>query len=98
MRVSAHRTKIFFREDRKIYRNYYFCKKKRKKRERTSKLPRKTTKTFSKYRRISFLRNRNVLSNKRITDSLIRKKRKKREKKKENVKKKKGEGGKEKEI
>lgn len=53
MRVSAHRTKIFFREDRKIYRNYYFCKKKEKKeRERRRELPRKTTKILKLFRNI----------------------------------------------
>lgn len=79
---------IFSRRSKNISK-LLFLQKKRKKRERTSK--RTSSKndenfeTFSKYRRISFLRNRNVLSNKRITDYLIRKKRKKREKKKKKM-------------
>lgn len=85
---------IFSRRSKNISKLLFLQKKKKKKRENveTSSKNDENFETFSKYRRISFLRNRNVLSNKRITDSLIRKKRKKREKKKENVKKKKGRG------
>lgn len=79
--------KYFFAKIEKYIEIIIFAKKKKKKRENveTSSKNDENFETFSKYRRISFLRNRNVLSNKRITDYLIRKKRKKREKKKKKM-------------